>query len=220
MVSPAGEVAAGLPRAQAEPRQWVLVANDELRLRRVFVRILSGCGIAADGAEAVAMARAGGYGLVILDRLMPGLGGFAALWEIMRRRLDQPVLVLSCLGDPESQMASLGLGADDYVPKPFDVANWWPGCRPGCAPRGRSGAGVVACNRLRFDVVHRLADSGTVPVPLTGRVFQLMWELLHPPGVMLSKDDLLGGVSGLPAEPRPTWSTGTSGRCAPGLAPT
>jgi len=153
----AGEAAADPPGAAAPARYRVLVADDEERLRQVLVRILRGHGIdaeaAAEGTQAVAMARAGGYDLVILDLLMPGMDGFSALREIMRHRPDQAVLVLSCLGDPESKMAGFGLGADDYVPKPFHVASWSPACRPGCAPPrapGRAsspgeGSGWMSC---------------------------------------------------------------------------
>jgi two-component system copper resistance phosphate regulon response regulator CusR len=180
------------------------VADDEERLRRVLVRILRNRGIgaegAADGAEAVAMTQAGGYDLVILDLLMPGMDGFSALREIMRHRPDQAVLVLSCLSDPESKMASLGLGADDYVPKPFHVGELVARVQARLRAAARPGAGVIGCARLKLDVVHRQADSGTGPVPLTSREFQLIWELLHPPGVVLSKDALLDRVWGLPPE--------------------
>ena len=104
-----------------------------------MVRILGDRGTyaetAADGIQAVAMAVTGCYDLVILDLLMPGRDGFSALREIMRRLPDQAVLVLSCLTDPESKMTSLGLGADDYVPKPFHVGELGlPVCRPVCVP--------------------------------------------------------------------------------------
>src|ERR1700683_300704 len=106
-------------------RHRVLIVDDEERIRLVLARILRARGIAADavadGADAVTRTVSGSYDLVILDLLMPGQDGFSALREIMRQRPDQAVLVLSCLSDPESKMASLGLGADDYVPKPFHV---------------------------------------------------------------------------------------------------
>jgi len=94
-------------------------------------------------------------------------------------------------------MASLGLGADDYVPKPFHVGELVARVQARLRAAGRSGAGVITWGKFRLDVVHRQADSGTGPVPLTSREFQLMWELLHPPGVVLSKDDLLDRVWGL-----------------------
>jgi len=197
----AGEAAADPPGAAAPARYRVLVADDEERLRQVLVRILRGHGIdaeaAAEGTQAVAMARAGGYDLVILDLLMPGMDGFSALREIMRHRPDQAVLVLSCLGDPESKMAGFGLGADDYVPKPFHVGELVARVQARLRAAARSGAGVITWGRLRLDVVHRQADSGAGPVPLTSREFQLMWELMHQPGVVLSKDDLLERVWGL-----------------------
>lgn len=106
-------------------RHRVLIVDDEERIRLVLARILRARGIAADavadGADAVARTVSGSYDLVILDLLMPGQDGFSALREIMRQRPDQAVLVLSCLSDPESKMASLGLGADDYVPKPLSL---------------------------------------------------------------------------------------------------
>jgi DNA-binding response OmpR family regulator len=197
-----GEVAAGQPGAAGSARHRVLVADDEERLRRVLVRILRGHGIdaeaAADGTQAVAMSKAGCYDLVILDLLMPGVDGFSALREIMRHRPDQAVLVLSCLTDPESKMAGFGLGADDYVAKPFHVGELVARVQARLRVAERSGARVITWGRLRLDVVHRQADCGTGPVPLTSREFQLMWELLHPPGAVLSKDDLLNRVWGLP----------------------
>jgi DNA-binding response OmpR family regulator len=196
-----GDVTAGEPGTGTPIRHRVLVADDEERLRRVLVRILYRHGIdaetAADGTQAVTMARAGVYDLVILDLLMPGTDGFSALRQIMRHRPDQAVLVLSCLTDPESKMASFGLGADDYVPKPFHVGELVARVQARLRAAKRSAAGVIAWGKIRLDVVHREADSGTGPVPLTSREFQLMWELLHQPGAVLAKDDLLDRVWGL-----------------------
>ena len=182
------------------PRHRVLVVDDEERIRLVLARILRARGIAADaaadGADAVAMTVSGSYDLVILDLLMPGQDGFSALREIMRRRPDQAVLVLSCLSDPESKMASLGLGADDYVPKPFHVGELVARVQARLRAAARPGAPVLSCGRLTLDVLHRQADAGAGPVPLTSREFQLLWELMHRPGAVVSKDDLLARVWG------------------------
>jgi DNA-binding response OmpR family regulator len=184
----------------AGPQRRVLVADDEKRIRQVLARILRSRGIAtdsaADGKEAVAMALRGCYDLVILDLLMPGQDGFTALREIMRRRPHQAVLVLSCLSDPESKMASLGLGADDYVPKPFHVGELVARVQARLRAAARPGAASLTCGRLTLDVLRREADAGAGPVPLTSREFQLLWELMHEPGTVLSKDDLLARVWG------------------------
>jgi two-component system, OmpR family, copper resistance phosphate regulon response regulator CusR len=142
------------------------------------------------------MATGGYYDLVILDLLMPGQDGFSALREIMRRRPHQSVLVLSCLSDPESKMASLGLGADDYLPKPFHVGELVARVQARLRAAARPGAASLTCGRLTLDVLRRQADAGSGPVPLTSREFQLLWELMHEPGAVVSKDALLARVWG------------------------
>jgi two-component system, OmpR family, copper resistance phosphate regulon response regulator CusR len=178
----------------------VLVADDEERLRKVVVRILGDRGIyadtAADGRQAVAMTMSGSYDLVILDLLMPGQDGFGALREIMRRRPDQPVLVLSCLTDPESKMTSLGLGADDYVPKPFHVGELAARVQARLRAAARPGTAMLTCGRLTLDVLRQQADAGAGPVPLSSRECQLLWVLMHRPGAAVSKEELLARVWG------------------------
>jgi DNA-binding response OmpR family regulator len=184
----------------AAPRHRVLIVDDEERIRLVLARILRARGItadaAADGADAVARTVSGSYDLVILDLLMPGQDGFSALREIMRQRPDQAVLVLSCLSDPESKMVSLGLGADDYVPKPFHVGELVARVQARLRAAARPGPPVLSFGGLTLDVLHRQADTGAGPVPLTSREFQLLWELMHRPGAVVSKDDLLARVWG------------------------
>jgi DNA-binding response OmpR family regulator len=179
-------------------RGRVLVVDDEQRIREVLVRILHARGIEADAADdgtaAVAMTAFKSYDLVILDLLMPGQDGFSTLREIMRRRPDQPVLVLSCLTDPGSKMAGLGLGADDYVPKPFHVGELVARVEARLRAAARPGAPFVTCGRLTLDVLRRQADAGGGPVPLTSREFQLLWVLMRKPGTVVSKGDLLARV--------------------------
>jgi len=189
---------AGTLSSRRPPR--VLVADDEERLRNVVVRILGERGIyadtAADGRQAVAMAVTGSYDLVILDLLMPGRDGFSALREIMQRLPDQAVLVLSCLTDPESKMTTLGLGADDYVPKPFHVGELVARVHARLRAAARPGTAMLTCGRLTLDVLHQQADSGAGPVPLSSRECQLLWELMHRPGDIVTKDALLARVWG------------------------
>jgi DNA-binding response OmpR family regulator len=190
------------PRAPhpAAQRHRVLIVDDEDRIRLVLARILRAHGIeadaVADGAEAVARTVSGAYDLVILDLLMPGQDGFSALREIMRRRPDQAVLVMSCLSDPESKMVSLGLGADDYVPKPFHVGELLARVQARLRAAARPGPPVLSYGGLTLDLLHRQADAGGGPVPLTSREFQLLWELMHRPGAIVAKEDLLERVWG------------------------
>lgn len=187
-----------MPAQERAVRGRVLVVDDERRIRDVLVRILSTRGIAADaaadGASAVAMNASGYYDLVILDLLMPGQDGFVTLRKIMKDKPAQAVLVLSCLSDPESVIASLGLGADDYVPKPFHVGELAARVEARLRAAARAGPPILSCGRLRLDVLRMQADAGNGPVYLSSRETQLLWELMHDPGAVVSKNDLLAKV--------------------------
>lgn len=182
------------------PHRRVLVVDDEERLRTVLVRILRHASIEADAAPdagtAVAMTDSGSYDLVILDLVMPGEDGFSALGKIMSRRPDQAVLVLSCLSDPESKMAALGLGSDDYVSKPFHVGELLARVQARLRAASRPGPAVLVYGQLKLDVLHRVADAGAGPVPLTSRECQLLWALMVQPGTVVPKEELLSRVWG------------------------
>jgi DNA-binding response OmpR family regulator len=191
----------GSPQAGSRVRPpRVLVADDEERIRKVLVRILSDRGIytetADNGRQTVAMTISGSYDLVILDLLMPGQDGFSALREIMQRRPSQAVLVLSCLTDPESKMTGLGLGAEDYVPKPFHVGELVARVQARLRAATRPSAAILTCGQLTLDVLRRQANAGAGPVPLSSRECQLLWELMHQPGAVVSKEDLFARVWG------------------------
>ena len=187
-----------LPARQRAARNRVLVVDDEKRIRDVLVRILRAQGIdadaTADGSSAVAMNASSYYDLVILDLLMPGQDGFVTLRKIMKDKPAQAVLVLSCLSDPGSVMASLGLGADDYISKPFHVGELIARVQARLRAVARRGPPVLTCGRLTLDVLRMQADAGNGPVYLSGRETQLLWELMHVPGTVVSKEDLIARI--------------------------
>lgn len=187
-----------MPAPQRAARGRVLIVDDERRIRDVLLRVLNARGIdadaTADGASAVAMNASGYYDLVILDMLMPGQDGFVTLRKIMEDKPTQAVLVLSCLSDPESVMAGLGLGADDYVPKPFHIGELAARVQARLRAVARAGPPVLHCGRLTLDVLRMQADAGAGPVYLSSRETQLLWELMRDPCAVVSKDDLLARV--------------------------
>jgi two-component system, OmpR family, response regulator len=109
---------------QARPR--ILVVDDEPEIRDFIVRALVADGYDADaacgGADGLRMADARGYGLVILDLVMPETDGRSVLARLRRDRPEQPVLVLSCVSDVATKVDCLDLGARDYLTKPFALA--------------------------------------------------------------------------------------------------
>ena len=104
----------------------ILLVDDEPRILDFVSRALSAADyaidFARDGAGALRQAAGGGYGLVILDLIMPDMDGRAVLTEILRWQPEQAILVLSCLDDVATKVACLELGAQDYLTKPFSLA--------------------------------------------------------------------------------------------------
>jgi len=104
----------------------ILVVDDEPLVRDFVSRALARAGyaidFASDGAGGVRLAVSGGYSLVILDLVMPDMDGRAVLTQILRQLPGLPILILSCMADVTTKVECLELGAQDYVTKPFSLA--------------------------------------------------------------------------------------------------
>jgi DNA-binding response OmpR family regulator len=107
-----------------EERQKILVVDDEITVRTFLKKALERAGydvaLAANGQEALNMLSEGGISLVLLDIMMPGLDGFEIL-ELIPQKLNIPVIMLSGISDQATKIQSLGLGADDFIEKPFSI---------------------------------------------------------------------------------------------------
>ena len=107
-----------------EEQKTILVVDDERTVRDFLQRILekSGYGVvtAINGLEALDKISKLDVSLVLLDIMMPDLGGFEVL-ELMPQNRSIPVIMLSGMRDETTRVATLGLGADDYIEKPFSI---------------------------------------------------------------------------------------------------
>jgi two-component system phosphate regulon response regulator OmpR len=182
------------PGAANEPH--LLVVDDDERLRALLQRYLSGNGYRVSAAAGAAEARhlMGGmaFDLVILDVMMPGESGldFAAG---LRKTSTVPILMLTARGDPADRIRGLELGADDYLPKPFEprelllrVGSLLRRATPPPAPQ----AGPVRMGEALFDpATQRLTRSGR-PVKLTGAEATLLQLFAANAGRPFSRTDL------------------------------
>lgn len=104
----------------------ILIVEDEVAIRRglmdVFVFHGYEVDAAEDGHEGLAKALSGTFDLILLDVMLPGMNGFEICERIRARDRDQPVIMLTAKGGDEDIIQGLTLGADDYVAKPFSVA--------------------------------------------------------------------------------------------------
>lgn len=175
----------------------ILVVDDEQRILRFLVRGLQAEGFAVDaadnGADGLHKALEGGYDLVILDLLMPGMDGASVLRQLVARRPTQAVLVLSCLNATATKVRLLEAGAEDYLAKPFSLDELLARVRARLRVATGRATSLVA-GRLRLDLIRREADSGSGPVALADREFLLLRELMQHTGTTVSKQRLLSAV--------------------------
>ena len=175
----------------------ILVVDDEQRILRFLVRGLQAEGFAVDaadnGADGLHKALEGGYDLVILDLLLPGMDGASVLRQLVARRPAQAVLVLSCLNATATKVRLLEAGAEDYLAKPFSLDELLARVRARLRVATGRATSLVA-GRLRLDLIRREADSGSGPVALADREFLLLRELMQHTGTTVSKQRLLSAV--------------------------
>jgi two-component system, OmpR family, response regulator len=185
----------------------ILLVDDEPRIRDFVSRALSAAGyaidLASDGASALQQVAGGGggYGLVILDLIMPDMDGRAVMTEILRRQPEQAILVLSCLEDVATKVACLELGAQDYLTKPFSLAELLARVRARLRGDGHQAGEMIRSGGLVLDVGRLQANIGAGPVPLTRLEFLLLRELMEHPGRSVPKGQLLASVWGFEFDP-------------------
>jgi DNA-binding response OmpR family regulator len=201
-------LAPSAPPRDADIRR-ILIVDDEPKIRSFVGRALASEDYAADyaatGAEGLRRALAAPYDLVILDLVMPDMDGRVVLERLLGARPEQAVLVLSCVSDVASKVDCLERGAQDYLTKPFSLAELL--ARVHVRLRGDSaGAGarppeVVRTGVLSLDMGHLTADNGHGPVRLTRLEFLLLKELAEHTGQSVAKGELLAKVWGYNFDP-------------------
>lgn len=177
----------------------VLIADDEIRMRRVIADYLAAKGYktveAANGSEAVLVCRRMPIDLVLLDVMMPQMDGFEAC-RIIREHSVVPIIMLTARGEENDELQGFSLGADEYIAKPFSLrilaARIEAVLRRGEAP-SPEGA-IRAADDLRVDTVAREVTVAGAPIELTYTEFELLVFLMQNAGIALSRDRILDSV--------------------------
>jgi DNA-binding response OmpR family regulator len=183
----------------------ILLVDDEPRIRDFITRALASAGYAVDaasgGREGLRMALTGGYDLVILDLVMPDVDGRHILSQLVAQRKEQAVLVLSCLADVATKVNCLELGAQDYLTKPFSLAELLARVRVRLRGDSHAASEMLKAGDLQLDVGRLEANTGYGPVPLTRLEFLLLRELIEHAGQSVAKGQLLASVWGYDFDP-------------------
>jgi two-component system response regulator ResD len=179
----------------------VLVVDDEPTITEVVARYLQRAGyraaVAADGAEALAAASEQRPDLVVLDLMLPKIGGL----EVMRRLREHdqarlPIILLTAKGEQTDRITGLRLGADDYVVKPFSpaelVARIDAVLRRVDVAVGEQAA--IEIGDLSVDPAARRVLVGGEEAQLTGREFDLLLFFITHPGQVFSRTQLMDAV--------------------------
>jgi two-component system copper resistance phosphate regulon response regulator CusR len=142
---------------------------------------------AATGDDGLALARAGGYDLVVLDVMLPGRDGWEVLAELREAGDTTPVLFLTARDAVPDRVRGLELGADDYVLKPFSFSELLARVRTVLRRGPARVPDVVLVADLEIDLVRRRASRGDVLLELTPKEFALLSLLARRAGEVLSR---------------------------------
>jgi DNA-binding response OmpR family regulator len=175
----------------------ILIAEDDPNIARLVARYLERegfrCEIAADGETAVSRFHSLNPALIVLDLMLPGLDG----WEVCRRvraESNVPIVMLTAREEEFDRVMGLTIGADDYVVKPFSprelVARVQAVLRRSRASADGPGRVIQAGGLSLYPEQHRLLRDGR-EIPLTRSEFRLLAALMHAPGRVLSREQLL-----------------------------
>jgi two-component system response regulator CpxR len=178
----------------------LLVIDDDAELCQLVTRFLSREGFAIHwvpgGTAGLEQAFAEDYSLILLDVMMPDSDGFEVLRRI-RQRSRVPVLMLTARGDTQDRVRGLEMGADDYLPKPFDPAELAARIRAilrRATPR--TAPSVIAVGDVELDGGSRTVRRDGAIVDLTTVEFDLLATLMRVAGTTVSREELVHDVLG------------------------
>ena len=176
----------------------VLVVEDEKKTASFIRKALQAEGFAVDvchnGDEAWAAARLTPFDAIVLDIMLPGRDGLSLLRQLRAQRNGTPVLLLSARGEVNERVEGLNLGADDYLPKPFVLAELIARVRALGRRGGESKPAILKVGDLTLDTVTRQAQRKGVSIELTTREYRLLEFLMRSAGRICGRMAILEKV--------------------------
>jgi two-component system response regulator CpxR len=189
----------------------LLIIDDDRELAELLVTYFASAGLAAEACnepiEGVRRALSGAYAAAVLDVMMPGIDGFEALKRI-RAQSRIPVIMLTARGEDVDRIIGLDLGADDYLPKPFNprelvarIKAIWRRAGTDTATLAPSREPPVIVGDLRMDIGARIASTHAGALELTGTEFEMLETLARHAGHVVSREELSRRVLGRRLQP-------------------
>jgi heavy metal response regulator len=176
----------------------VLIVEDEKKTAAFIRKALQAEGFAVDicgnGDDALAAATTTDFDGIVLDIMLPGRDGLSVLRQLRERKIATPVLLLSARGEVNERVEGLNLGADDYLPKPFVIAELVARVRALGRRGGESKSTVMRVADLTLDTVSHRAQRGGKTFELTSREFRLLEFLMRNTGRICGRMSIIEKV--------------------------
>jgi heavy metal response regulator len=176
----------------------VLVVEDEKKTASFVRKALQAGGFAVDvfhnGDDALAATKATPFDVIVLDIMLPGRDGLSVLKQLRERKISTPVLLLSARGEVNERVEGLNAGADDYLPKPFELAELVARVRALMRRGGESKSIVLRAADLTLDTVTHKAQRGGAEIELTAREYRLLEFLMRSAGRLCGRMIILEKV--------------------------
>ena len=176
----------------------ILVVEDEKKTASFVRKVLQAEGFAVDvchnGDDALAAARATPFDGIVLDIMLPGRDGLSVLRQLRKRKNVTPVLLLSARGEVNERVEGLNAGADDYLPKPFELVELVARVRALTRRGGENKSTVLRVADLTLDTLTRQAQRGETGIELTAREYRLLEFLMRSAGRLCGRMMILEKV--------------------------
>lgn len=180
----------------------ILIVEDEEKIARFVELELRHEGYevekAADGRKGLELAESGGYDLILLDIMLPGLNGIEILRRV-RKSSDVPVIMLTARDAVMDKVSGLDMGADDYITKPFAIEELLARIRVTLRKHSSSSEAsrdVLHCKGITLDSERFKVTYNGVPIELTAKEFSLLHTLMQNKNIVMSRNVLLENVWG------------------------
>ena len=176
----------------------VLVVEDERKTASFIRRALQGEGFTVDvasrGDDGLLVATTEVFDAIVLDIMLPGRDGLSVLRQLRERKKKTPILLLSARGELNERVDGLNAGADDYLAKPFALAELIARVRALTRRGDENKSMLLKVADLSLDILKREAQRGTDRLDLTTREFRLLEYLMRTPGRICGRMAILENV--------------------------
>jgi two-component system cell cycle response regulator CtrA len=183
----------------------ILLIEDDLTTARGVAKMLSAASMVVDsadtGEEGLELAKLYDYDLILLDLMLPDMEGYEVVRKLRAAKRDTPVLILSGLGKPQAKVKGFGLGADDYIVKPFDAQELIARIQAIVRRSKGYSRSVLTVGSLSLDLSAREVTVQGRPVHLTGKEYAILELLTLRKGIVLTKEAFLNHLYGGMDEP-------------------